>query len=43
VFIASGPAIDALGSRAVFSIAAGSLVAAAAIATQLLSADEAAA
>ncbi len=43
VFIAAGPAIDALGSRAVFSIAAGSLVAAAAIATQLLSGDEAAA
>lgn len=43
VFVASGPAIDALGSRAVFSIAAGSLVAAALIATQLLSPDEAAA
>jgi hypothetical protein len=41
VFLAAGPATDALGARAVFSIAAGSLVVAAAFAAQLLPGPEA--
>ncbi len=36
VFLAAGPATDALGARAVYSISAGSLVVAAAIAARLL-------
>ena len=43
VFLAAGPATNALGARAVYWIAAGSLVVAAAIASRLLSGDEAAA
>jgi hypothetical protein len=41
VFLAAGPATDALGARAVFSIAAGSLVVAAALAGRLLPREEA--
>lgn len=41
VFLATGPAIDALGARAVYSIAAGSLVVAAAFAARLLPREEA--
>lgn len=40
VFLAAGPATDALGARAVFSIAAGSLVVAAALAARLLPREE---
>jgi MFS family permease len=40
VFLAAGPATDALGARAVYSIAAGSLVVAAAFAARLLPRDE---
>jgi MFS family permease len=39
VFIAAGPATDALGARTVFSIGAGSLVVAAAVAAQMLRAE----
>jgi MFS transporter, DHA3 family, macrolide efflux protein len=42
VFIAAGPAIDALGARAVFSIAAGSLVVAAGLAARMLRSEDAA-
>jgi MFS family permease len=42
VFLAAGPATDALGARAVYSISAGSLVVAAALAARLLGSDEAA-
>jgi MFS transporter, DHA3 family, macrolide efflux protein len=42
VFLAAGPATDALGARAVYSIAAGSLVVAAAFAARLLPREEAA-
>lgn len=42
VFLAAGPATDALGPRAVYSISAGSLVVAAVLGARLLSADEAA-
>jgi MFS family permease len=41
VFLATGPAIDALGARAVYAIAAGSLVVAAAFAARLLPREEA--
>jgi MFS transporter, DHA3 family, macrolide efflux protein len=41
VFIAAGPATDALGARAVYSICAGSLVVAAALAVRLLPREEA--
>ena len=43
VFLAAGPATNALGARAVYSIAAASLVVAAALASRLLSPGEAAA
>jgi MFS family permease len=42
VFLVAGPATDALGARAVYAIAAGSLVVAAALAARLLPRDEAA-
>jgi hypothetical protein len=41
VFVAAGPVTNALGARAVFSIAAGSLVAAAAFAARLLAGEDA--
>ena len=41
VFVAAGPVTNALGARAVFSIAAGSLVVAAAFAARLLAGEEA--
>lgn len=40
VFLAAGPATDALGARAVYSISAGSLVVAAVLAARLLGRDE---
>jgi len=41
VFLIAGPATDALGARAVYAIAAGSLVVAAALAARLLPREEA--
>jgi MFS family permease len=43
VFLVAGPATDALGARAVYAIAAGSLVLASALAVRLLANEEAAA